>query len=181
MNEAHVALLRGINLAGRNRVAMSELVAIFRAAGCSAVRTYIQSGNVVFRPAAADVRHLPALITTALSERLGLDVPVVMRTLTELEQVAGNNPFRAGGADAKSWHVAFLRDHPEKAGLAALAPDRSPPDEFLVRGREIYLRCPNGIGRSKLTTQYFDSRLGTVSTVRNWNTVLALVGLLRNA
>jgi uncharacterized protein (DUF1697 family) len=158
---------------------MNDLVAIFRDCGCSEVRTYIQSGNVLFRSEAALASRVPGLVTKAIATRFGLTVPLVLRTASDLDDIAGHNPFVAASADTKGLHVAFLMDRASKAGIAALDPDRSPPDEFIVRGREIYLRSPNGAGKSKLTTQYFDSKLGTTSTIRNWNTVLKLGDLAR--
>lgn len=175
----HIALLRGINLGGTNRLPMKDLIAMFRDLGCKDVRTYIQSGNVVFRAETALARRLPALITEAVSGSFGLKVPVVTRTAAELEGVANNNPFLEDGADTNALHVMFLLDRPPQSKVAALDPDHSPPDEFVVRGREIYLRCPNGVARSKLTNQYFDSKLETTSTARNWRTVLKLLELAR--
>jgi uncharacterized protein (DUF1697 family) len=181
MDEAavRVALMRGMNVGGRNLIAMSDLVAIFRDSGCNDVRTYIQSGNVLFRSEAALASRIPTLVSEAIAARFGLTVPVLLRTSADLDQVTRRNPFVATGTDPKFLHVAFLMGAASKAGIAALDPDRSPPDEFFVRGREIYLHCPNGVGKSKLSTQYFDSKLGTTSTMRNWNTVLKLGDLAR--
>jgi len=173
----HVALLRGINVGGKNKLPMPVLAGLFEAIGCGAVRTYIQSGNVVFRAAPALSERVPDLISAAIARRFGLRVPVVTRTATELRGVRRRNPFLASGAAPETLHVGFLADRPPRAAVAALDRQRSPPDEFVVRGGEIYLRCPNGIGRSKLTNAYFDTQLGTTSTLRNWNTVLALVEL----
>ena len=86
------------------------------------------------------------------------------------------NPFlAAAGAAAEGLHVLFLSGEPDRSGVASLDPRRSPPDEFAVRGREIYLRCPNGMGRTKLTNDWFEKHLATASTARNWRTVLALL------
>jgi uncharacterized protein (DUF1697 family) len=179
--DVHVALMRGINLAGKNSLPMKELVAIFEAAGCKDVRTYIQSGNVIYRVAASKTAKLPALVAEAILEHHGLKVPVVTRTAAELAAAAKANPFLKKGADEKSLHVVFLADQPEKARVAALDAQRSPPDCFVPKGRELYLSCPNGIGNSKLTTAYFDSKLATTSTIRNWRTVLKLVEMTMEA
>ena len=112
-----------------------------------------------------------------MADRFGFQVPVVMRTSGELRKVACGNPFLRAGADAKALHVAFLAAVPVSSKVDALDPDRSPPDEFAVRGREIYLHCPNGLARTKLTNAYFDSALATTSTLRNWRTVLKLLEL----
>jgi uncharacterized protein (DUF1697 family) len=178
---AHVALLRGINVGGKHLLPMKDLAAMFSDAGCREVSTYIQSGNVVFQAEPALVLRLPSLIGRAVQARFGFEAPILTRSVTELGVIAGRNPYLARGADLKALHVAFLMDHPNRADLAALDPHRSPPDEFTVRGREIYVHCPNGMGRSKLTAQYFDSTLKTTSTARNWNTVLKLLELARAA
>jgi uncharacterized protein (DUF1697 family) len=154
---------------------------MFRDAGCDEVRTYIQSGNVVFEANAALAGRVPALVARAIARKFHFDSPIAIRTVAELGAVVRNNPFLKHGADLKALHVAFLLDTPGKAAVAGLEPDRSPGDEFAVRGRDIYLHCPNGMGRTKLTNLYFDSRLKTVSTARNWNTVMTLLEMVRGA
>ena len=178
--ELQVALLRGINVGGKNIVPMPELTALFSAAGCSDVRSYIQSGNVVFRADRALTKRLPALMAAQIATRFGCDVPVILRTRAELAAVARGNPFLAPEVDAATLLVMFLAEAPAARSIAALDPERSPPDEFVVRGREIFLRCPNGFGRSKLSNQYFDSKLATTSTARNWRTVLKLLELVQS-
>lgn len=171
----HVALLRGINVGGKNLLPMRSLAALFAEVGCNDVRTYIQSGNVVFRAKDATVRKLPGVVGRAIEERFGLRVPVVVRSAADLARVQRANPFLAKGADPAELHVVFLAEAPAAAAVAALDGKRSPPDELVVLGREIYLRLPNGVARTKLTNDYFDSKLATTSTMRNWRTVLKLV------
>jgi uncharacterized protein (DUF1697 family) len=178
VESAHVALLRGINLAGKNRLPMKPLVALFESAGCRDVQTYLQSGNIVFRAGRTLANRIPALVERAIDDRFGFQVPVVIRTGDEIRRIARGNPFASAGTAAETLHVAFLADAPAKARLSALDPRRSPPDEFEVRGREIYLHCPKGYARTKLTNAYFDTKLATISTVRNWKTVLSLVELV---
>lgn len=172
---AYVALLRAINVGGKNSLPMKELVAMFEAAGCADVTSYIQSGNVVFRASETRAARVPGLVATALAARLGCPIPVVVRAAAELHAVASANPFLRAGAEPKALHVMFLADRPAPAMIAALDPRRSPPDQFTVSGREIYLHCPDGIGRSKLTNDYFERRLATSGTARNWRTVLKLI------
>jgi uncharacterized protein (DUF1697 family) len=174
-SSVHVALLRGINLGSVNRLPMAALATMFDSAGCGAVQIYIQSGNVVFEAPAALAARVPTVIAAAIADRFGYRVPVVTRTAAELAAVASANPFLRAGADPGTLHVVFLASAPRPAQFAALDPDRSPPDRFAVSGREVYLHCPDGYGRSKLHNDYFESRLGSVSTVRNWRTVLKLV------
>jgi uncharacterized protein (DUF1697 family) len=173
----HLALLRGVNVGGRNALPMRDLVELFVEAGCRDVRTHIQSGNVLFTADPHAVEPLPGLITARIAERFGYRVPVVLRTADELAEVVRGNPFLEEGAAEAALHVLFLADRPEARRVAALDPDRSPPDAFVVRGREVYLRLPNGAARTKLTADYFDAALATTGTQRNWRTVTTLLAL----
>jgi uncharacterized protein (DUF1697 family) len=173
----HVALLRGINVGGKNKLPMKELVGLFAAAGAEDVRSYIQSGNVVLVAKAPLAKRLPRLVSESIHESFGYDVPVVMRSASEIADVVASNPYLRRGADESKLHVALLMDKPSKAKIASLDPKRSPADEYIVSGREIYLHLPNGVGKSKLTNAYFDAKLDTVSTIRNWRTMLKLVEL----
>ena len=177
--DTYVALLRGINVGGNNMLRMKDLAALCGDCGCADVRTYIQSGNVVFacKPAAAD--KLAAQLSTRIAGDFGLKVPVILRSAAALARVAEANPFLAAGQDVERQYVMFLADAPAKAAVAALDPQRSPPDEFAVVGGEIFLHLPNGAGRSKLTSAYFDSKLKTISTARNWRTLLTLIEMTR--
>jgi uncharacterized protein (DUF1697 family) len=174
---AYVALLRGINVGGKNKLPMLELARLFEEAGATDVRTYIQSGNVIFRAPEKVAPRLPSAVSQQISTRFGLRVPVVLRSAEELRLVPERNPFLKRGADPDALHVMFLADRPEPARVLALDAKRSPPDELAVREREIYLRLPNGVARSKLTNDYFDRALATTSTGRNWRTVLKLIEL----
>ena len=173
----HVALLRGINVGGKNKLPMKDLVAVFVAAGCKDVRTYIQSGNVVLCAPAALAKELPHLVSAAIAKRFGLRVPVVMRSEAELTRALTSNPFLKAGKDPDRLHVAFLADRPSPKLVARVDAKRSPPDELVLSGREIYLHLPNGVAKTKLTNAYFDAQLETTSTIRNLRTVLALVEL----
>lgn len=175
--ETRVALLRGINVGGKNKLRMADLSALFTKAGCAGVQTYIQSGNVVFDAPAAVADGLPARIERAIADRFGYRIPVVMRTAGELAAISRGNPFLAGGAAPDTLHVVFLPGVADADRVAALDQDRSPPDELLALGREIYLRCPDGFGRTRITSAYLDATLATTTTVRNWRTVEKLAEL----
>ncbi|MDE2851047.1 MAG: DUF1697 domain-containing protein [Acidobacteriota bacterium] len=170
----HVALLRGINVGSKNRLLMSDLSAMFAEVGCADVRTYIQSGNVVFRADPELARLVPDVIGAAIAKRFGYRVPVLPRTSGELAAIVRENPFLRDGADTGKLHVGFLAKQPEAAAVDSLDRDRSPPDEFAVLGREVYFHCPLGLARTKFTAPYFESKLSTIMTVRNWRTVLRL-------
>ena len=178
MDAAYLALLRGINVGGNNKLPMNELRDLFVAAGCRDVRTYIQSGNVIFRADPHIVASLPDIMTTHIAQRFGYRVPLVVRTAAQIGDVIEHNPFIVEGAPVETLHVLFLADLPPAPRLAALDPDRSSPDTFAVRGQEIYLRLPHGAARTKLTNAYFDAALATTSTARNWRTVTTLHALM---
>ena len=174
----HVALLRGINVGGKHKLPMKDLVEIFTAAGCSNVRAFIQSGNILFRLPSGAAARLPGLIAAQIAKRFGYGVPVQLRTAEQIGNVIRNNPFLQAGVAETELHVMFLADLPAPRCVQSLDPDRSPPDTFSVRGQEVYLRLPNGMARTKLTNQYFDSKLATIGTARNWRTVTKLFELM---
>jgi uncharacterized protein (DUF1697 family) len=173
-----LALLRGINVGGKNKLPMKDLVASFVAIGCTDVRTFIQSGNVVFCAPHSVLKSVPALISKQIEKRFGYNIPVLIRTAQEVGEVIQGNPFPKDHPHAHSLHVFFLADAPAAPRVTALDPNRSPGDSYIVRGREIYAIFPNGVGSSKLTNSYFDVQLSTTSTARNWRTIHKLFDLL---
>ena len=178
MPAAYLALLRGINVGGRNTLPMADLRDLFAAAGCRDVRTYIQSGNVLFDADPDAVAPLPGLVAGRILERWGYRTPVVVRTAEEVGEAIRQNPFPAAEAAPKTLHVLFLADRPDPLRVAALDPDRSSPDAFAVHGREVYLHLPNGAAETRLTNAYFDTALATMSTGRNWRTVTTLYAMM---
>jgi uncharacterized protein (DUF1697 family) len=171
----YAALLRGVNVGGKNMLPMKELVVLFEQAGCTAVSSYIQSGNVVFSAPAAVAKKVPEVVGAQITRKFGFAAPIVVRGADALARIALANPFLAAGASLDAVYVSFLAKAPTAAQIASLDPNRSPPDAFAVQGTEVYLHCPNGFGRTKLTSAYLDGKLGTVSTARNWRTLLKLV------
>jgi uncharacterized protein (DUF1697 family) len=179
MPGTHVALLRGINVGGKNPLPMKALAGEFNAAGCGDVRTFIQSGNVIFSaPPGKNESELAQLLGERLAERFGYMAPLVLRTTGKLRAAIANNPYLAMGAPEDSLHVMFLTATPDAGAVQKLDPDRSPGDEYRVIGREIFLRLPSGMARTKLTNAYFDTKLGVTSTARNWRTTTKLLELM---
>jgi uncharacterized protein (DUF1697 family) len=173
----YVALLRGINLGSVNKVPMKELTTVFQDMGHEGVRTHLQSGNVIFDARSSSSKKLAAEIENAVFKAFGVRSPVILRAARDLQRTVEGNPFPVQGAKPTSLQVMFLADRPSSTAVKTLDPDRSPPDQFHVKGREIYLWLPNGGGRSKLTNDYFEKRLGTSATARNWNTITKLLDL----
>ena len=175
--QRYAALLRGVNVGGKNKLPMADLRDIFAQAGCEAVQTYIQSGNVVFEAEPNLAERVPEIVSLAIREQFGFETAVVVRSGEELGQVAASNPFDTSG-DPRFLQVAFLEDTPSAEAVSRLDPERSPPDAFIVRGRNVYLHYPNGVAGSRLTNEYLAAQLQTGSTMRNWRTVLTLVEML---
>lgn len=174
----HVALLRGINVGGKNKLPMKDLVALCQAIGATDVTTYIASGNVLFSATPTVEKTFAAKLEAAIKKQLGLSVPVVTRSQKALAAALGANPWLKAGVDPDHLHVMFLGQRPTAAQVKTLDPNRSPGDRYEVVGQEIYLALPNGVGNSKLTNAYFDKALATVSTARNWRTAEKLLALL---
>lgn len=180
MPSTHLILLRGVNVGGKHKLPMKELAELVVQQGCTGVKTYIQSGNVIATVAPKLAARLPTLMADAIRQRHGFDVPVVMRSLEELEKVVNHNPFLKAGKAEETLFVSFLKDEPHPDRLAQLDPHRSPGDEYLVQGRDVYFYLTNGAADTKLTNAYFDSKLATVSTSRNWRTVITLLAMMKS-
>jgi len=173
----HVALLRGINVGGKNILSMKDLARMFGEAKCTNVFTYIQSGNVIFETSAGPEK-IAELVQAKIERQFGYRVPMVLRTREQLLKTIRDNPFLPTVQDQRWLHVYFLADPPKASSVAGLDHARSAPDAFQVLGQEIYLHLPNGMGRTKLTNAYFDSKLSTTCTARNWATVQKLSAMM---
>jgi uncharacterized protein (DUF1697 family) len=176
----HAAFLRAVNVGGNNRLPMADLTRIFTDAGCRDVQTYIQSGNVVFTAPAKILKKLPETIAHAIESEFGFRAPVIVRSHEELDTLTKANPFLKAAEAEKTLHVAFLAGTPNADLIAKLDPTRCAPDRFHVIGKHMYLHMPNGMGRTKLTNAWIDSKLETISTARNWATVLKLHEMTRS-
>jgi uncharacterized protein (DUF1697 family) len=165
-----VALLRGINVGGKV-LKMDAVRASFEALGFRDVRTYVQSGNVLFAgKSSADA--VAKKIAAKLQEDSGLKVSVIVKTGAEVGRIIRMNPFlRERGIDESKLHVSFLADVPTKAALSALSAIKSGSDLCRHSGTEVYVYCPDGYGRTKLSNNVLEKALGVVATTRNWNTV----------
>jgi uncharacterized protein (DUF1697 family) len=168
-----VALLRGINLGPRRRIAMAELRELLAEAGFEDPRTHLQSGNVI-----VGTRKRPETVARelegAIAERFGFDVAVVTRTAAELAAVVAHDPFAGVATDPKRYGVAFLDAEPDAKRLRELLERDFSPELLHAHGRELYTWHPGGFQRSQLFRAVGDQQLARVATVRNWNTVLAL-------
>lgn len=179
----YLALLRGINVGGRNKVAMADLREMAAALGLTDATTYIQSGNLLFSCAEADTAELAGMLETEIADRLGVRPAVVVLSQEQLKQVIADNPF-PGESNPKCLHAVFRRDEVGPDGIAAIAAavqqatDAGSRDDATVVGRTLFLHTPDGFGRSELAAKLTSSRAQATGTARNWATVMKLTEML---
>jgi uncharacterized protein (DUF1697 family) len=184
---SHVALLRGINLGGRNKIAMAELRKVVTSLGHTEVTTYIQSGNVLFTAADRSNAELAAELESAIAETFGVVSPVVVLTRDELIQVLRDNPYQ-DEPDPRLVHVVFLNAEPEQDRLDKIAAAQSAaaakgsPDSVRAIGRALFLHTPAGFGRSELAQVLLriaggSGKTSFAATARNWATATRLLSL----
>lgn len=173
-----VALLRGVNVSGHKAVPMARLRKTLEGTGFELVKSYLQSGNVIFETPATAPDKLTQRIQEDIRREFGLSVAVILRSATELKKIVKANPFLAEEAiDRAKLHVTFLAKPPTKAALKNLETLPTSPDQFHLAGREVYLYCPEGYGRSKLSNSAFEKKLSVDATTRNWRTTTNLCEL----
>jgi uncharacterized protein (DUF1697 family) len=166
----YLALLRGINVGGKNKLPMATLVGLLEELGCRDVNTYIQSGNVVFRSKAGSTSRLEMSIAQAIDERCGFQPQVLVLTLDQLHRAIESNPFPQAEAEPKSLHLFFLAAKPKQPDFAALDRLKRESERYKLDGTVFYLHAPDGIGKSKLAAAA-ERLLGVPTTARNWRTV----------
>ena len=177
MDTIHIGLLRAVNLAGLNKISMSDLRDLLVMLGLRDARTLLQSGNVVFRADIAAAK-LEGLLQDAAAKRLGLATDFFVRTAKEWKGIVAANPFPdEARRDPGRLIVVVLKDAPEAEAVTALQSAIKGREVVRAKGRQAYITYPDGMGRSRLTTALIERKLGTRGTARNWNTVLKLAAL----
>jgi uncharacterized protein (DUF1697 family) len=171
-----IVLLRGINLGSTNRIAMPALRDAFAEAGFDAVRTYLQSGNVVVSSKAAP-KTVAQKTRRLIADEFGLDIDVVVRTRDELAEVVRRNPLAKVAKDPKRYQVSFLDRKPAREVVRKLEELAVDEERLVADGRELYAWHPGGVARSKLWTALAGRGLGVTATARNWTTVTKLLEL----
>lgn len=173
--KTYIALLRGINVGGKNLLPMKELSAMLGDLGAQNVKTYIQSGNAVFVWKGKDSTQLANQIRAEIKSRRGFDPHILLLELKDFERVIHQNPFPAEAeADPKALHAGFLAAAPKSPDLKTLESLKIDSERFRLIGRVFYLHAPEGVGRSKLAAKS-ERLLGVPMTDRNWRTVLTLL------
>ncbi len=171
---ALVCMFRGVNLGSARRISMEALRGVFESLRLRDVRTYVQSGNVVFRGADRDVPGLAARIARKFEEAFGFRSEVLLRTAAEMREVIAQNPFEGRGIEPGKLLVWFLEKEPGAEAPGVVQALGIAPEEVRFGARELYIHFPNGQGRSKFAWPKVERAVGTPGTGRNWNTVLKL-------
>lgn len=173
----YISLLRGINVSGQKMIKMDKLKKLYESLGFKNVRTYIQSGNVIFESDQKDALKLQKIIEKKIEEVFGFDVRVFVRTPEELKRVIDNNPFPG---EEKGWYFIFSSSSCVGLPLEELQKAKADSEQFSVSEYGIYLLFPEGVGQTKLSNNFFEKKLKMNGTMRNWNTVNKILELSMN-
>jgi uncharacterized protein (DUF1697 family) len=174
-----VSFLRGVNMTGHNSIKMTELALLFYDMGFSDAETYIQSGNVIFRTAENFTNHETAKkIEKSILDRFSFKVPVMIRTVEDLKKILIDNPLLdEENFDPSKMAVMFLHEIATAEQIQKVAGIDYPPDKFKIIGSEIFIYCPNGFGKTKLYTNFFEKKMGVTGTARNWKTITTILSI----
>ena len=172
-----IALFRGINVGGRNKMPMAVLARTLESAGCLSVRTYIQSGNVVFVSSLRSKLNLSKRLEDATEAQFGFRPNIFLQTDTDFRSAITNNPFTDAILEPKTLHFFFLDSKPDSPNIKGIAELASPSERFQLTDTVFYLHAPDGFGRSKLATG-LERKLGVPTTARNYTTIHNLSEML---
>lgn len=167
----YIAILRGINVGGNNKLPMVELRALATQFGWQSVKTYIQSGNLKFEADEVDETQLALLLQKAIEDAFGYQVPVLIRPQAYFQQLLEQHPALQEEVDTKHLYATLLAETPETTRYTALMAKNWGTDQIWVLDRCAFLHCLNGYGRTKLTNSYLEKQLGVTATTRNWRTI----------
>lgn len=175
MNNIYIALLRGINVGGHNKMPMTELRALLSDLEVQDVRTYIQSGNVVFKSHEVSGPRLEGQIKGAIKNHFGFEIPVLIKTVSELQSIFDDCPFPQEKKEQSYFNI--LHRAPEAQNIEEASQKSYLDEEFVITEKCIYLYCKNGYGRAKFSSTFFEKKLKTIATARNYKTMLKLLSL----
>lgn len=179
----YISLLRGINVAGKNVVKMADLKELYLRVGFGEVKTYIQSGNVIFYSEKRDIQEVERIIESAIFLDYNFDVPVQVIPVLKMKKVEAQNPFITIGLDdVKKLHVTFLEKVPDEESVKALqelVDEEESEDKFMIVDDVVYIHCPGSYAKTKLSNQFFEKQLNMKATTRNWKSVCKMVDLSR--
>jgi uncharacterized protein (DUF1697 family) len=171
-----VSMLRGVNVGGHNKIKMDALRALYESLKLRDAKTYVQSGNVIFRTEERDLPRLTKRIEDGIERKFRFRPDVILRTAAEMREVIAKNPFaKRHGIEPSKLLVSFLASDPGEEARERVRQMKCAPEELRIEGRELYIYFPNGIGRSKLSPGALEKALKTAGTGRNWNSVTKML------
>jgi uncharacterized protein (DUF1697 family) len=174
--KTYIALLRGINVSGQKKIKMADLRKILENQGFNKVQTYIQSGNVIFKSEVSNASDLEKKIKKGIEDAFNFDVPVLVKTLTELSQILDESPYKnPKDIESNQVYYSILKDKPEIGFKDHLDAKDYPNEEFLITENCAYLNCFKGAGKAKLNNTIIERKLKVTATTRNHRTMLKLL------
>lgn len=177
----YLAILRGINVSGKNKILMKDLKMHFEKNGFENVITYIQSGNILFNlPDAKEINQIEDLISQIILDEYYFNIPVIVLELKFLKRIIENNPFKLNANfDSTKLYITFLKDSPLRENLKKIEEYDYPPDEFIIKNNLAYIYCPEKYGKTKLSNKFFENKLKVSATTRNWKTINKVIDLAK--
>jgi len=178
--QSYISLLRGINVSGQKKIKMTELAALYHSLKLQEVKTYIQSGNVVFQSDNKSLEELTKDIEQGIKQKFSFDVPVIVLTSSELTYALKKLPFKNINVanDGGKIMFSFLSELPTQATIEMLMSYVKAPESLIIENKVIYLHCPNGYGKTKLSNNFIENKLKLTATTRNLKTVIKLLELV---
>ena len=178
--ESYIILLRGINVSGQKKIKMAELRGNITGAGFLDVQTYIQSGNILLK-SESDEQTINKAIAELILKNYGYKVSVMVFSQKEFRDIIEANPFsKTDGIDITKLHVTLLQELPKPESVELISGFKDANNEFVIDGKTIYLHCPDGYGKVKINNTFFEKKLKTSATTRNWKTMNTLLEMCIN-
>ncbi|MGB3144664.1 MAG: DUF1697 domain-containing protein [Maribacter sp.] len=175
----YIAFLRGINVGGQKKVSMEALRKLCADAGFTNVKTYLQSGNVVFKSKMRDIQKMEDGLSTFIYKEFGFEVPVLVLSTSQLQEILSKNPFKQDiELKANSLYFVLLKSAPENSLMEAFLNEHFENEEFSIENHCVYLACKNGYGKAKLNNNLIEKKLRVLATTRNYRTMNKLLEMV---
>lgn len=174
-----IAILRGINVGGKRKLLMADLKTLCEDLGWQEVKTYIQSGNLIFKSSEKNP-ELEDRLEEAIASKFGYEVPVIVRDSEEVQKFNARNPFYNAEADISKLHLSFLKEKPSEENIMEIKQYDFEPDRFTVDQKEVFIYCEGKYHRTKISNNFLEKKLQVGATTRNWKTILKLIELSKS-
>ncbi len=169
--KTYISILRGINVSGHHLIKMEALRKSYEGLGFHHVKSYVQSGNVIFSANEIGIADLEQQIVQRIQQDFGFEVPVIILSIDKLKQIIENNPFlKQPDKELAFFHITFLSSKPEQYDFSSIEEKRQTGEEIVISDTAVYLYCPNGYGNTKLNNTFIEKKLNVRATTRNWKT-----------